>query len=313
MRSEKIPFPAHIDSTMRKTFVACPTKFYNEFMLHRAYPSIHLVAGAAFARGLEVFRKAFYLEGKSVDDALVDGGRALLEEWGDFNDFEGEVKSPETMFGALEYYASVFNPESDHIQPLRTGNSLAVEFSFAEPIPGTAHPTTGEPIIYTGRFDMIGEYAGGLYIVDEKTTKQLGAQWSKQWNLRSQFTGYCWASQRYGYDVAGAIVRGIAIRKTGFDHAEAITYRPKWLIEMWQQQLVRDVNRMIECWRTDTWDKTLDEACASYGGCLFMDACSSQDSTPWLEAIPYHKWDPLAACGRGDISLHEMLKGTTKA
>jgi len=39
--------------------------------------------------------------------------------------------------------------------------------------------------------DMIVDFAGGRYGEDDKTTSSLGASWAKQWDMRSQFTGYC--------------------------------------------------------------------------------------------------------------------------
>lgn len=307
MPLERQPFPEFIDSTMRKTFASCPGKYNYEFLHHRNLPSIHLIAGAAFARALEVFRKSFYLHGMGEDDSLHAAILAMIEEWGEYEAPEGAVKTLDAMIGALDYYIKTYRPADDHVQPLRTSDGLAVEFSFAIPLPGTRHPVTGQEILYTGRFDMVGEYAGSLYIVDEKTTTQLGAQWAKQWQLRSQFTGYCWAAQQFGHPVTGAIVRGIAIRKTGYDSAESIVYRPQWFIDRWLEQVIRDVNRATKMWENNKWDFAFDDACSAYGGCLFLDACNSPDPQPWIESLPIHKWNPLDGAPKGDKTLIEIL------
>ena len=72
MNSELSPrFPEVIDSTMRNDFVSCGVKF----MLARVYGlatkggSVHLVAGGAFAKGIEVVRKCYYRDNR--EDALV--------------------------------------------------------------------------------------------------------------------------------------------------------------------------------------------------------------------------------------------------
>ena len=41
-----------------------------------------------------------------------------------------------------------------------------IEFNFALPIP-VNNPSTGDPILISGRMDAICDFAGGVYIVDE--------------------------------------------------------------------------------------------------------------------------------------------------
>jgi hypothetical protein len=57
-----IPFPTHIDASMRSSFAACPRKFFFQYLLRKVPvgTSIHLTFGGAMARGLEITRKAFY-------------------------------------------------------------------------------------------------------------------------------------------------------------------------------------------------------------------------------------------------------------
>jgi len=199
------------------------------------------------------------------------------------------------MIGALDEYFRNYGFATDHIQPHFHDGKPAVEFSFAIPIPNTAHPTTGEPILYTGRFDMLGVYNNALFVVDEKTTKQLGQSWIKSWTMASQFTGYCWAAKEYGYPVAGAIIRGISILKTKYGHAESLQYRPQWFIDRWLVQLAKDVKRMIAAWEADDWDFDLNTGCNTYGGCPLTDVCNSQRPVRVLEQDFVKRiWDPLA-------------------
>jgi hypothetical protein len=168
-----------------------------------------------------------------------------------------------------------------------------IEFSFAQPLP-YKHPVSGDPIIYAGRSDMVCDYAEGLYIEDDKTASQLGASWSKQWDLRSQFTGYCWAAREAGLSVNGVLVRGVSILKTKYDHAEAITYRPAWQIDRWLAQVLRDLAAMEECWRAGYWDYALDHACDEYGGCSLKQICTSEAPETWLPMyFEKRKWNPL--------------------
>ena len=187
------PFPTVIDSSLMSHFRACPRSAYLETFENwkPKIHSVHLHAGAAYARALEVARLAYYAEGKPEREAIELGLHALIVAYGDFECPPDSAKSLERMCGAFEYYFSEYPMASDSAKPATLpGNRLGIEFSFAEPIDLT-HPETGDPLLYCGRFDMICDYVGALYGEDDKTTSQLGASWSKQWELRSQFTAYC--------------------------------------------------------------------------------------------------------------------------
>jgi len=299
----KIPFPVAIDSSMRSSFVSCPRQFYWAHMRHQVpiNPSVHLHAGGAFAKGLEVARIGYYFGGLSAKEAVGRGAVALTLAYGDFvptDPYSG--KTWDGMLGAYDAYFNQFPLETDPLRPVNTGaNTGAVEFSFAIPIPGTKHPQTGDPILYTGRFDMLGEMDKQIFVVDEKTTSRLGASWAKQWDLRAQFTGYIWACHEYGYAAKGALIRGVSILKTGYGTAQAITYRPEWKIHAWMYSLRQDIDRMIRIWEeTDAtyswWPQSLDSACTSYGECAYTTLCNSPTPDEWVP-VHYreHVWSPV--------------------
>lgn len=292
----RTPFPAAIDSTMLAAFRSCPVKMHREYVQHYKprTPSVHLHAGAAFARGLEVARKSFYEESHPAEDAIALGMSALIKAYGDFDCPLDSPKSLERMAGAFEFYFDRYPLETDNATPLvLPSGQRAIEFSFAEPLP-INHPETDDLLIYCGRSDMIADFAGGTYIFDDKTASSLGPSWAKQWEMRSQFTGYCWAASRAGIRVNGVLVRGVSILKTKYDTQQAITSRAQWELDRWYEQTLRDLRRMIRMWEAGEWDYNLDHACAEYGGCTFVQVCKSADPQPWLD-LYYEKriWDPL--------------------
>ena len=129
---------------------------------------------------------------------------------------------------------------------------------------------------------------------DDKTTSQLGASWPRQWDLRSQFTGYVWGAARAGIKLDGFLVRGVSILKTKYDTLQAITYRPAWLIERWYEQLIRDITKMIQAWESGYWDWNLDHACAEYGGCPFKSVCQMREPMQLLtQQFQRRRWDPV--------------------
>lgn len=301
-------FPHAIDSSMLATFRSCPQKFFRQYIQHwkPQTESVHLVAGGAFAKGIEVARSAFFEQGAEREEAEAAGLKALMEAYGDFQCPQESAKSLERTAGALEFYFENYPLGEDGMEPLRLANGRrGIEFSFANPLP-FAHPVSGDPILYTGRADMIAEFAGGVYVVDEKTTSSLGASWSRQWEMRAQFTGYSWACMESGIEPAGTIIRGVSILKTKYDTLQAITYRSKWEIDRWLAQTVRDLERMRRMWEDDWYDYALDHACAEYGGCSMLQVCKSNDPETWLPMyFAKRVWDPLA---REELTAEEWEK-----
>lgn len=289
-------FPSVIDSSMMSAFRSCPRKFELEYLLHwkPKAESVHLVAGKAFARGLEVAREAYYVHGERSDVAVAKGLQALLTAYGSFECPPDSAKSAARMAGALEFYFEVWPMEQDKAVPVTLpSGARGIEFSFLEPL-ALNHPETGDPILFSGRFDMLVDYAGGRFGEDDKTTSSLGDRWSNQWDLRSQFTAYCWGAAMSGMPLAGVLVRGESILKTKYDKAQAVTYRPAWQIERWYEQTLRDVRRMIASWEEGYWDYNLDNACNEYGGCMFKTVCVSQEPQKWLEVgFEQRRWDPV--------------------
>lgn len=279
------PFPTAINNSLLVAFRACPRKAQLEFMEHwkPGTTSIHLHAGKAFASGLEAARRAFYEQGLPHEQSVQLGIGTCLKEYGDFECPAHIAKTPIRMAGALEFYFSNYPMAGDHAQPYEWApGRRAIEFSFATPLP-IAHPETGAPLIYGGRSDMIVRMAGGLFVEDDKTASQLGASWQNSFDMRSQFTGYCWAALQAGLPIDGVLVRGVSILKTKYETQQVITYRRKWEMDRWLAQTERDIARLVECWRTGVYDYNLADSCESYGGCAYKRACMSEDPQPWLE------------------------------
>ena len=295
-----------VDSTIMSTFRSCPQKAFRTYIEHwkPQSESVHLVAGGAFAKGIEVARKAFYERGAEPEQAELAGMQALIAAYGDFECPADSAKSLERTLGALQFYFERYPLGADGMVPITfAGGKRGIEFSFATPLPNVVHPVTGDPILYTGRADMLAEYLDGIYVVDEKTTSALGASWSRQWEMRGQFTGYQWAAREAGIQTAGAVIRGVSILKTKYDTLEAITYRTPWEIDRWLAQTERDVERMIKCWEDGWWDYDMGEACGSYGGCSLTSVCKSADPESWLPVrMERRVWDPLA---RKELTVQE--------
>lgn len=299
-------FPEVIDNSMIADFRSCPTKCFRTYFEHwkPKRQSIHLHAGAAFAAALETVRVEFFQHQQPPDAAIAAGLRTLLLEWGDYQPADNDTKTLDRMAGALEYYFHHWPLEVEVAPPaVLPSGRLGIEFQFIEPLE-IRHPTLGQPILYSGRADQIVALSGGRFIEDDKTTGQLGASWPHKWELRSQFTGYCWAARHTGIPVDGILVRGVAILKDKYNGAQALTYRAQWEIDRWYEQTHRDLARMIRCWEDGVWDYDLADACDAYGGCPFNKICKANNPDEWLPLYFERRiWDPATRTERPLLSL----------
>lgn len=300
-KEDKYSFPLYIDNSMRSSFISCPQKFAYSYIenLTTGRLNEHLNFGRIFALGLEKARRAFYSENHSLSESLDQGRYSILEYWAEYEpkwswESGSTTKTLDSAIASLEKYLEVWPFDTDFIIPFEVGKQQAIEFSFAIPLP-VLHPETGDPILYVGRFDMLGKYRTKdlLFGVDEKTASSFGASWAKQWQLRAQFTGYCFAATHYDYPVVGMLIRGIKILKGSIDTTQVITYREAWKIDRWLHQLCLDIERMIEQWKSGRWAVALDTACSQYSGCPFLPLCDTQDPSRWKGDYTHFKWDPL--------------------
>ena len=294
--------PGYIDATMISCFRSCPRKFYNEFVLGLRPPgmSIDLHAGGAFAHCLEVVRHEVYVNQRSLSEALLRANAAFEIYWGDFRvpEHKKTTKRPDRVWQAVVDYFNQWTPSTDHIQPYFVNGKPTFEFTFAVPLEGPewpTHPVTGEPFLYTGRFDMMGEYMGMPVVCDDKTSGTGHyTGWSEKWDLRSQFIGYTWACQQLGIAVDTCVVRGIGIMATQTALAEAIKPYSDDLRSRWLEQVRRDLWHIVKCYNENYWDYNFAEACTSYGMCVFATSCQSANPAPWLETMEVRRWNPTA-------------------
>lgn len=296
-----LPFPEVIDNTLRADFVRCQTlaryRHFEGFVAKE--PSHDLHFGQCFAFGLAETRRAFFDRRAPERDALREGVAALRKKWGDFQPPAESVKTLDRCVGALYSYTGEYPFGTDQLTPVLAAgtNQHAIEQTFKIPL-AILHPDgSGKPLYYGGRTDLVAANTSGtMWAVDEKTASRLGKQWRNYWRLDSQMTGYVWACRQQGMPVAGAWVRGIGIYKAEYGHDFAAVLRPQWQVDRWYSQMLRDVQRMIECWRTGEWNLAISkEICAVYSGCAFQGVCEAANPRMVLEdnfRVEY--WNPLA-------------------
>lgn len=296
-------FPRVITSSMRERFSTCARKTYYETILGLQPKgddeNPHLKFGAAYAKAMETYRREWYTHG-DFDTAVAEGLRALIVSYGEYVPPAGEKKTFDRLLAAYIEALVQYPPGKDAMVPVQGTLGAAVEFSFVFET-GVLHPVTREPILVAGRFDQLVDFTGAIFVFDDKTTKQMGPLWKKQWELRSQFTCYTVGANVHGYKVAGAIIRGTAVLVNEIRMAEALVYRPQWMVDRWKARLQYDVQRMVDMWNSGYWPHEGEEsgACTTYGVCPYHMLCS----TPQPEAY----YDTFYAQKRWDSIRREMI------
>lgn len=287
--------PGVIDSTMLVAWRSCPRKFFYEFCYNLAPTgqSVDLHFGGAVARGMEVARKSFYVNGAPARQAEHKGVLAALAYYGDYSPPHSSAKTWENLGAAMQGYFKRWPLDADPCQP----HQNIIEFTFAVPIPGTRHPVTGDPFLYGGRYDMLAEVkelGNILAIVDEKTQgKGFDEKWNDKWALRNQFMGYWYASHQLGFNVQRVIIRGISVLKTKIDYLPGFAQYSQNLLDRWLYQTQTDLNKIAAMWENQYFDFNFGDTCTAYGVCPYMICCEATDPTAWFSNYKERNWDPL--------------------
>lgn len=296
-------FPRVITASLREAFNSCYKKFEWSQVVGLASKGSnqHLTAGKAYATGLEAYRSTYWgqetfpTEEARYDAAVARGLIALTKEFGAEDPPPEQKKQYDRVVAAYVEHLVRYPPTREHCTPHLAGRG--VEFSFAFEIADLRHPQTGDPLLYGGRLDQLADYNAAIFVFDDKSASGIGPQWTRQWDLRSQFTGYACGMQLSGYPVVGAVIRGMTIAKEECKTAEAITYRPDWMIERWKTRLIWDMKRMLQCWETGYFPHTGEEsgACYDYGICPFATLCGSSVPEKYIDVyFNRERWDPVS-------------------
>jgi hypothetical protein len=295
-------FPTVIDNTMRKAFAGCPMRFVRRHvqgLQPAGPPSVDLHFGGAFAHAMEHGRFAYFMKHQAACSAIETAVQAGCEFYGTFQAPDKSLKTLARLVTAIRYYYEQW-PLTESRTPVAGG----IEMSFDMDLP-IAHPDTGAPLRYVGRFDCLSkdETRPRYYIEDEKTASRLGESWMTQWELDSQTTGYIWGVQQMlGFDVEiVAQIRAISILKYECGHAEIEIVRPQWMIDRWYAQLLRDINHMVQTYDVmkrfgiQDVDVALSSVCNEYmRPCDYMILCKSANPERLLaDNYVVNEWNPL--------------------
>lgn len=158
-------------------------------------------------------------------------------------------------------------------------------------------------VVFQGRLDCVPQGRDGRwYVGDVKTTASIRPTWLKNFEMSSQFSGYCWLlEQAVKKPAAGAFVLAIELgllpgstkkcsrhkmpyNECSMAHANFTivhTVREPWMLAEWQRGALALAKRFAAIQRLVT---TLDDVQAVRQEGQWIDACATCDLFPWCKA-----------------------------
>ena len=178
---------------------------------------------------------------------------------------------------------------------------VGIEVAFDLVVSFTKDDGTSDTYRFTGKIDGLHEFENGdLCVQENKTTSYLRPEWSEQWNMAHQVTGYC---------VAAALIAGKPCHR-GFVRGVQIPLKQLHGESVCRDVISRDEHK-IERWfawfkhTVDIWEKYKDNvieapqythSCNRYfRTCSFMPFCDSpcEDKQGIIDDMVTDEWSPL--------------------
>mgnify|MGYP001581130332 CR=1 FL=1 len=286
-----------IDNSVMSEWKQCPEQFKNRFLLNRtaAFEKPALNFGSGIHDALKWLERGFALE-----SALASMADHFVKVPQPPDDHRSPAHAEETIRRYIEHH------KTDQWKVLQTDKGPFVEFPFAYKLfdswrdrdyDGKIDMPTQIPIFFCGKIDLAIEKGDGTkWIVDHKTTFQLGKMFSYEMKKSAQMRGYCWAFKKAtGSLPSGYIVDAIRTNSEpkGVTNdcllEDSDEPRKKW----WREQFFREPfyidQAEINEWELNTiaiieqmlWHHSHgyfpqnDSWCVGkYGRCQFYDVCS---------------------------------------
>jgi len=267
------------DYTMMSTFLTCRRK-YKFAHIEGIVPKVTatpLTFGGAIHKALDEWYKS-----KNPDKAI----EIFKGEYTENKELDSKRTHAMGEWMINNYHARYVN------QPCTT---IATEQAFTLPL------ENGNNLI--GRLDKIIEWDDVLWVMDHKTTSQLGASYFKMHTPNLQFDGYVWAARQLGYNVQGLIVDALLVAKGLLESSARSRLTPcardfAVRSDAAVEEYVREVNGiqrgMDLALEEDNYYANYD-ACTYYGECAYRKICMEDPGIRQrVKEMDYeeNRWDP---------------------
>jgi len=292
-----------INSSSLSLILSCPRKSY--YVLHRKLRSISespaLIFGSAIHKALEVFYSHPYAK-RDIP--------AKFKEYSDMMAFGKPAPEPEHfLYKAISAFVEAAQPlaalpDTDK-RSITNGIWILQEYFktyIHDPYEvycdanGPVTERTGELLIHDdgalriilfGTIDVVLKNLADQRVLpsDHKTTSQVGHDFFNRLKPNHQYTGYVLLTQKVlGLTATEFLVnalqvksRPVTARGSGPHFTRQVTTRSDFDIEEFKDSVLEAVNNYLRWEATGKWPLGTVDACAQWGGCSFLQVCSSPE------------------------------------
>jgi hypothetical protein len=275
-----------IDNYSIDCFRNCPKFYYWRIKRGLTKPGDKKLAaefGTAIHLGLET-----YYKGGLTQEARDLAFTKSLEYFTPFETEGDEKRTSQRLVVILDKYFTRYPSEPFEVIATEVGGAFELDSNW----------------IYTTRLDLPVEWKTprGVYIVDHKTTYDLGSLIARPHN---QITGYIYNACEMWENVLGAILNGIGVYATDevMDKSlpkvpSAVTGKPVYQkkereffmriptqrttreLEEWKGETLWWLHQIEECEENNRWPKHSPDYCVKYKGrCIGLDLCNADPDT----------------------------------
>lgn len=188
----------YVDNSILTTYATCPTKATISYGLDRRRvdeDNANLVVGSALHKVLE-----HYYLGDSAE-VCQEVLQKEYEDWARANIFDNKRLSYDNI--KLVWQSWLDKNPRDRL-PFSVDPGM-IEMAFGVPL------NDDGSIVFTGRIDLVAraKHGSSLYAIDNKTTGNIDSRKKREYSTGSQMTGYLWALQQLGHEIAGIYINAV--------------------------------------------------------------------------------------------------------
>lgn len=305
-----------IDNSTFLNLDACFVKglFGGLLKKQRTDGSIHLDWGGAVHEGLQA-----KFEGKSIDEQIA--AAESHDSWPLIAEASHHTKTQESVRSLLRSY-HIHTETTPNFQVLNFEGEPCIEQSFSLKLGEFQCINGGKTITvyWQGKIDAIGFHQHNPWVVDHKTTQQMGERFVDTFLRSSQMLGYQWAANNLAHEglspltlpngtevdlrktpTKGVLINALCVRKNGFEFKVHQIPIPYTRLEEWRIETLERLKffvKQIEEWHHSGIATPTREHCVTkYGRCPFFDVCEMPPSKrrEAIESSMYKTstWSPL--------------------
>jgi hypothetical protein len=282
------------DSTSLGWAEACLRK-YQYYMIEGWRPiegSVHLEFGGHYATALEHYHK-HRAAGLDYEQAVLEVVHETLINTFDPDkgpiEWDHPTKTRANLIRTIVWYLEEFKDDPCSTVILSDGTA-GVEYSFTFEL--------DKDILYCGHIDRLVEYAGDVYVQDQKTTQAtITPRYFLDFSPSTQMSGYALAGKIiYNNKVKGVMIDAAQIM-VGFSRFErGFTFRTDQQLDEWRKDTLLHIENAREATHRGYFPQNRS-SCSKYGGCEFRKVCSlSPEVRPNFLRADFKQdkvWNPL--------------------